>query len=133
MQTAKHYNFPTKVFHNETTDPEGRHLGWVRGYLPGDTMVEVFSYGHWGPNADKDDPYFPELITAALSEAFEAFNILDDPYYADHPAHEEAVAYRRTAGRSLSVGDMVVLGERTYVVQRFGWAEVISGELVPVH
>lgn len=129
---ASDYNFPTTILHNVEEDEYGRRLGWARGYEPGDQMVEVFFYGDWGQNNQSEDPYDKKLVHAALNEAFELANILHEPDYADHPSHLTARAYRLRGVRSLSVGDMVALGDRKFVVKSFGWAEVVGDELVSI-
>lgn len=128
MSTSTHtFYFPTTVLHNVTTDADGGHPAWLRGYADGDSMETVFTYGSWGPNANQDDPYDPALVAAALSEAFELCNIYGDPMYVDHPCHATALRYRLGRNRSLSKGDAVMLGERFYVVESLGWAELLPG------
>lgn len=123
MTTATHTtSFPTTILYNVTEDEFGYRLGWERGYAAGDTLEEVFSYGDWDANPDK--VYDDKTIATALHEAFDLCNILDDPYYAQHPAHHTARQFRLRGVRSMCKGDAVKLGERTFVADRFGWSEL---------
>lgn len=116
------FKFPTTILFNTTTDEHGRHLAWTRGYAQGDSLEAVFSYGDWDQDAAQS--YDDEMIAAALSEAFELTNILDDPYYADHPRHVTARHYRLCNVRSMCKGDAVKLGDRTFVADSYGWSEL---------
>jgi hypothetical protein len=87
-------------------------------------LNEYLSEFYVGPQAlrlaarfelDGDEPM------AMLNEVFEQLNIGGDLA----PATEWTEAYRAAGNRSLSVGDVVVLGETAWTVARFGW-EIIS-------
>lgn len=105
------------VFHNVATDDLGRSLGWG-GWEPEHEMVEVFSYkvADGGP-------------LAVLGHAFWLLNVGDDPH-AGGP-DPTAVRYRAKRLRSLSVGDVLVLGPTpsrpesvAYACARIGWTEI---------
>ena len=53
----------------------------------------------------------------ALGQAFEQLNI-------DEPTSDWAKAYRQAGLRSLSVGDVVVVGELAYACESVGWKSV---------
>lgn len=57
-----------------------------------------------------------------LEVVFEQLNI-------DHPTEPWAQQYRRDRNRSLSVGDVVVIGEAAWSVARIGWEQISSTEL----
>jgi hypothetical protein len=102
------------IFHNVARDEHDRHTGMHAGYQPGDPMVRVFTY--------QTDPagHIPEQI------AEEAFAICNG-----HPrdAHGQSLArrYYQRELRSLSVGDIVAVGEVGLAVDRFGWTLVHGG------
>lgn len=73
----------------------------------------------------------PELIAQfqdtgkpirALEDVFAQLNI-------DSPTADWAVAYRAERNRSLSVGDVVVIGETAWAVASFGWDRISSEDL----
>lgn len=100
------------VWLNTTTDPEGRHLGMVRGYKPEDTLELGISYV---TTAD-DDP------VRLAEDAFAAFN-----GHPNTPDHDDMVeAWYGSRRRSLSVGDVVAVGDRRYSVDSCGWTELAS-------
>jgi hypothetical protein len=84
------------------------------GYQPGDPVVRVFAY--------QTDPGRPAEEIA--DEAFAIFN--DHP--TDAAGAELACAYYGRRLRSLSVGDLVSVGEAGLAVGRVGWT-LISGGL----
>jgi len=103
------------VWHNVATDAQGRHTGMLDGYQPGNPMVCVF--------ACQADPAgrSPEAIA---EEAFDTFN--------DHPRNPEGEElarqyYRHRLLRSLSKGDVVVVGEVPLAVASAGWTLVRGG------
>jgi hypothetical protein len=105
------------IWHNVTRDPEGRHAGFA-GFTPGDEMVKVFTY---------DTPASGRSPAGIAEDAFAAFN--------DAPLTEETAAlarqYRQRRLRSLSVGDMVVVGETALTVAPAGFAP-LHGTFTPV-
>jgi hypothetical protein len=101
------------IWHNVALDGQGHHTGMLDGYLPGDPVVRVFTY-------QADPAGSPEEI------AEEAFAICND-----HPpdAHGEDLArrYYERELRSLSVGDVVAVGEAGLAVGRTGWTLIRGG------
>jgi hypothetical protein len=84
------------------------HAGFD-GYQPGHAMVRVFET----EVAGGEDPF------KVAERMFEAFNIGNE--YPDHPDYDLACQYRARRLRSLSVGDVVAVGEAPLVVGRIGW------------
>ena len=105
------------IWHNVTRDSEGRHTGFG-GFTPGDQMVKVFTY---------DTPAEGRSPADIAEDAFAAFN--------DAPRSDQAAAlarqYRQRRLRSLSVGDMVVVGETALTVAPAGFAS-LRGTFTPV-
>jgi hypothetical protein len=101
------------IWHNAARDSAGRPTGMLDGYQPGDPMVRVFTYQATPAGS-------PEEI------AEDAFGICNG-----HPrdAHGEALArrYYERELRSLSVGDVVAVGEVPLAVGRAGWKPVHGG------
>ena len=61
-------------------------------------------------------------IDAALAQVFEQLNI-------DTPTAAWAQQYRAAGNRSLSVGDVVAIGETAWAVASFGWTPVSAEQL----
>jgi hypothetical protein len=106
------------IWHNVAFDGQGLHTAMLDGYQPGDPMVRVFAY--------QADPAGrpPEEIA---DEAFDTFN--DHP--RDAAGADLACAYYGRRLRSLSVGDIVAVGEVNLAVERAGWTPV-TGPLAEV-
>jgi len=102
------------IWHNVAYDAQGRHIAMLDGYQPGDPMVRVFTY--------QADPA-GRTAEQIADEAFEAFN--------DHPRDPDgadlACAYYGRRLRSMSVGDLVSVGEAPLVCERAGWAPLRGG------
>jgi hypothetical protein len=90
-------------WHNVTRDAGGRHAGFG-GFTPGDQMVKVFTYDT--PATGRSAPSSDE--DAALARQ-----------------------YRQRRLRSLSVGDMVVVGETALTVASAGFTP-LRGTFTPV-
>ena len=103
------------IWHNVAFDGQGRHTAMLDGYQPGDAMVAVFAY--------QADPGRP--AEGIADEAFAIFN----KHPRDAAGAELARAYYGRSLRSLSVGDVVVIGEVALAVGRpAGW-EPVSGSV----
>lgn len=64
----------------------------------------------------------------ALERVFEQLNVGGQPGF---PAAEPwCVEYRHNGNRSLSVGDVVVVGGTAYAVDSFGWHSITTDELL---
>jgi hypothetical protein len=70
-------------------------------------------------------PAGPGASPDALHIVWEQLNVGGDIV----PAEPWTVQYRRDGNRSLSVGDVVVLGEIAYAVATFGWDRITTDEL----
>ncbi len=78
-------------------------------YKPGQALTEVFSF-NLETREGRLDP------TVIANHCFAAFN--DHPNPGWEPRRE---AYYAAGNRSLSVGDVVVIGEIACAVERVGW------------
>ncbi|KMV19667.1 hypothetical protein ACT17_06425 [Mycolicibacterium conceptionense] len=100
------------VYLNDGTD-------FLRGFDPATALLRKaasFDVLVSGSVSDSD------AIDQVLEIVFEQLNI-------DSPTRDWAQRYRATGNRSLSVGDVVAVGESAWSVARFGWAHVGSSEL----
>ena len=86
-----------RVFHNNAAP-----LSFLFGYEKGQTITEVDTY----LEINEDDD------VALVRKVFDLFNIGDDPAFG--VPDERAVQYRKAGNRSLSVGDVVGIGDRFY-------------------
>lgn len=77
---------------------------FMRGYQPGDPMVRGghFEVEAWGP-------------IDACNKVWRLANVGDDPDFGT--PDPQAVEYRENRQRSLSIGDIVVVGEQAYSVE----------------
>jgi hypothetical protein len=107
------------IWHNVTRDAEGRHSGFG-GFTPGDQMVKVFTYD-LPPGGTRD-------LTATAENAFAIGNGAPG---LDGRAAGLAARYARRMLRSVSVGDMVVVGETALTVCPAGFAP-LRGTFTPV-
>jgi hypothetical protein len=104
------------VFHNTTPDERGNLCkGMLDGYDHGDALVPVFTTTTERAGGTAAD-------MATLEEIFHLLNVGADPDFGT--PDERAVAYRRNRNRSLSVGDVVAIGQRWYACARIGWAQI---------
>jgi hypothetical protein len=107
------------VYHNVARGPDSRRINFD-GYKPGQPLVPVFRY-----DADPADSGLPGLQVIA-EQAFEAFNL---PAELLNPRQGELAArYRGRSLRSLSVGDVLRLGDTALACDPAGFREV-PGEL----
>lgn len=98
------YQLPTIVYLNHG---DAQLLGFARHAPAQLAEAARFSLTVTGTPA-------PEHIAAALETVFEQLNI-------DDPDQDWARDYRRARHRSLSVGDVVVIGETAWAVAPRGW------------
>jgi hypothetical protein len=108
------------IFHNVARDDEGRPVNFD-GYRPGAPLVRVFEYDHPHPGQ-------PERIAEA---AFFLFNV--DPGFMQPAEYEIGQRYRARQLRSLSVGDIVMVGQVALAVEPVGFRPVDGGQLNEVH
>jgi hypothetical protein len=90
-----------KVFLNQDFDC------FRRGYAPGDPLVLAASW-------DELHPRDPGVL---LEHVFDQLNV-------DDPTEGWALVYRANRNRSLSKGDVVVLGETAWSCESVGWKPV---------
>ena len=64
-----------------------------------------------------------QFITVVCEQVFEQLNI-------DHPTADWALAYRLRGNRSLSVGDVLVLGETAWACASVGWTAISTDALL---
>lgn len=100
-----------RIYHNTAEDAFGRSTATVDGYRAGDELVEVFSYEI--PGRVAADP------VGIAERAYFLFNVGEDPDFG--PPQQLAIDYRALELRSLSVGDVVGMGEAFYACGRSGW------------
>lgn len=105
-----------KIYHNVTVGPSGRPVGMLDGYLPGASLTHVATFTTPLPAGDEHN------VMAICNEAFHLLNVGDDPSLGT--PDERAVAYRAARNRSLSVGDVVAVGEVFVAVAAYGWKPV---------
>jgi hypothetical protein len=102
------------IWHNVARDQAGRHTAPLDGFTPRDPMVRVFTY----QTQPRGRP--PEAIA---EDAFAAFN--------GHPRNDENARlsrrYDQRRLRSLTVADLVVVGETPLIVDRAGWVPLRGG------
>jgi hypothetical protein len=99
-----------RVFHNN----QRAQGAFLRGYEPGQTITEVFTYTT-RPQGDTPDHVLAD-------EAFDLFNIGDDPDFGT--PDPRAVDYRGRLNRSFSVGDVLAIDGRFYSCDSSGWREL---------
>jgi hypothetical protein len=101
------------VFHNVETDAAGRHVGFF-GYRPGHALVRVFE-----AEVPVGDGTEPQMLAELM------FKVGNAPL--EHLAgleREMAESYRSRSLRSISVGDVVVIGETPLACGKTGWEPV---------
>ena len=91
-------------------------MGILDGYQPGNTLERVLKYRVRALPTTAG-------INAALEQVFFDLNVGDDPAFADAP-RAAVLQYRADGHRSLSVGDVVELFDRRYVVDRCGFRPI---------
>jgi hypothetical protein len=101
------------IWHNVAVDGQGHHTGMLDGYQPGDPVVRVFTY-QTAPAGSPEET------------AEEAFAICNG-HPRDARGEDLARRYYQRELRSLSVGDVVTIGEAALAVGRAGWTPVRGG------
>ncbi|TXI65331.1 hypothetical protein [Mycolicibacterium mageritense] len=89
--------------------------GHFFGYEEGHTLTEVAEFALDADLTAQISEY--GVPAAALGVVFRELNI-------DDPTADWAIKYRDDRNRSLSVGDVVVLGETAWAVAGCGWTKV---------
>lgn len=102
------------IFHNIARDQHGRPTGMLDGYQPGNPVVRVFAYQAGAAGRA------PEAM------AEDTFAICNGHPY-DAGGEELSRRYYARELRSLSVGDVVAVGEAALAVARAGWTPVRGG------
>jgi hypothetical protein len=78
--------------------------------------------------AESFDLELPEHLTgSAVVEA--ALDVVFEQLSIDEPEHIWALRYRLAGHRSLSVGDVVVIGDTAWVVAPIGWKPISAATL----
>lgn len=99
-----------RVFHNN----HRARGAFLRGWLPGQTVTEVFTY----TALIEGDVHDHDLA----EQAFELFNIGDDPDFGTPDPRAED--YRARGNRSLSTGDVLAIDGRFHSCDSSGWREL---------
>jgi hypothetical protein len=100
------------VWHNIATDVAGRAIAAMDGYQPGHPLTPVAG---WDVPADTSP-------LAALAETFAVLNVGDDPAFGT--PDPRAQQYRARHNRSLSIGDVVQIGDTWVAVAREGFTTI---------
>jgi hypothetical protein len=100
------------VFHNIATDDVGRSEAWL-GYRPGHPLVPVYVLERL--EVEQSPSAVAEMI-------YHLLNVGDDPQFGI--PHPDAVAYRTAKNRSLSVGDVVLVGDEWWACASMGFERI---------
>jgi hypothetical protein len=103
-----------------------RDSNFTRPYTPGDRLCEAIVF-------DFEMPSVSELASPLLLRTiFEQLNIA--ARCCAPPKADWAIEYRRRGNRSLSVGDVVVIGEQAWAVENYprGWRHIGHADWTPV-
>ena len=103
------------TWHNVHQDEHGHLTAMIFGFTAGDPLVPVHQFSIANELVPDDRLDLCESI-------FRLFNVGDDPEYG--APDEEAVTYRAQGNRSLSVGDVIQIGQHWFAVQYAGFAAV---------
>ncbi|UVK59879.1 hypothetical protein SEA_ALEEMILY_139 [Gordonia phage Aleemily] len=95
--------FDVAIYHN--------HDSRFSAYREGHTLERVFEYADSGDDVDR-----------VCNHAYHMFNAPEEFLTTDEGLL--AVAYRERGLRSLSVGDVVVVGETAWACEPLGWKRV---------
>ena len=97
-------------------------------FLDPKQMISMYRGGHW----EQAETTRANLKAGYYAEESELFTVNSDSQDAadevfdltNNPGRQEEREEKYGRGRSLSVGDIVVVGEEQWVCLSFGWAEV---------
>lgn len=110
------------VYLNTTTDELDRPLGIIDGYDQTHSFEQV---AQWiDTTTPGDRPITPADLHTIAEHAFFLFNVGDDPDMTGGAPDPRAIAYRAAGHRSLSVGDLVTVGETALAVASCGFDTV---------
>ncbi|WP_424534233.1 hypothetical protein ACOZ38_28480 [Sphaerisporangium viridialbum] len=119
MQTPHHPDqISVKVFHNLMFIQFSATRPYPGEYLAGDPIVQVFATT---APAGSDS-------CAVCEEVFHLLNVGDDPTFGTPDAR--AIAYRARGNRSLSVSDLVCVGDAWYACASTGFDPVPEPRIV---
>lgn len=111
-----------KVYLNTSTDELDRPVGILDGYDPAHSFEQV---AQWIDTTTPDDrPITLTDLHTIADHAFFLFNVGDDPAMTGGAPDPRAIAYRAAGHRSLSVGDLVIVGETALAVASCGFDPV---------
>jgi hypothetical protein len=113
-----------RVYHNVARDPAGRPLGMLDGYAP-DHPVALVAELHLPTTG-----VAPMDAASTLATVFRLFNVGDDPEFGTPDPH--AIEYRSRGNRSLSVGDVVAVGDRHFACARISWDPIDPPRIEPI-
>ena len=105
-------NITTVVYLNDGDD----HFSGFNRYAPPNCAKPP------GSTSKSSSRAYPARDPGALEIVFEQLNI-------PSPHHSWAIAYRRAGQRSLSVGDVVVIGETAWACASSGWDLLTADQL----
>ena len=113
-----------RVYHNVARDAAGRPLGMLDGYAP-DHPVALVAELHLPTTGDDLAD-----VASTLATVFHLFNVGDDPEFGT--PDPRAVDYRLRGNRSLSVGDVVALGDQHFACARISWDPIDPPRIEPI-
>jgi hypothetical protein len=108
------------IFHNVARDEKDQPVNFD-GYAAGAPLVRVLEY-------DSLRTYSAEKLA---EEAFYLFNV--DPCFMQPDDCEIARRYRERDLRSVSVGDVIMVGGAAITVERTGFGSIDAGQLNEVY
>jgi hypothetical protein len=101
------------VWHNVAIGGQGHHTGMLNGYQPSDPVVRVFTY--------------QAAPAGSLEEIAEETFAICNGHPNDAAGEDLTRGYYERGLRSLSVGDVVAVGEVGLAVGRAGWIPIRGG------
>lgn len=103
----------------ETVDGIPKRCIFFDGYEPGDRLVEALQYA---VNTDDDASLTDTARELICEQAFKVCNL--DPEMLTGTERAHATQFRNRRNRSLSVGDVVMVGDVAMACMRMGFAQV---------